>query len=90
MVQDLRHVLRLTQVMRHAAVPRAEGAFGARAGRVAVRIIVGVHAWRFVSPPHGPLLQDREKSKVLLNGSELTSTVHKQMYMNQYLIPGVS
>ncbi len=56
-VQDLSHVLRLTQVMRGGAVTWAEGALGAGAGRVTVSVVIRVHAGRFVPPPHRPPLQ---------------------------------
>lgn len=59
-VQDLRHVFRLAQVVREAAVPRAVGAFRAGAGSVAVGIVVGIHA-RGLEPPPQRLPLPNEK-----------------------------
>lgn len=50
-VQDLGHVLRLTQVVGNAAVPRAVRALRAGAGRVAVGVVVRIHPRRLVPPP---------------------------------------
>lgn len=69
-VQDLRHVLRLPQVVRDAAVPRAVRAFRAGAGRVAVGVVVGVHARGLEPPPQRLPLPEDTHSNLKLRESK--------------------
>lgn len=68
-VQDLRHVLRLAQIMGDATVPWAVRALRAGAGRVAVGVVIRVHPWWFVPPPQRLPLQEREEQKDILYDS---------------------
>lgn len=59
-VQDLRHVFRLAQVVWDAPVPGAVGAFRAGARSIAVGVVVGIHA-RGLEPPPQRLPLSKEK-----------------------------
>lgn len=50
-VQDLRHVFRLAQVVWDAPVPGAVRAFRAGARSIAVGVVVGIHAGGLEPPP---------------------------------------
>ena len=83
MVQDLRHVLRLPQVMWDASVPGAVRALRAGAGRVAVGVIVGVHPRGFVPPPQRLPLWEEDEGDVRLtvgnlNVHELNSAMREE------------
>ena len=82
-VQDLRHVLRLPQVMGDSSVPGAVWALRTGAGRVAVGVIVGVHPRGFVPPPQRLPLREEDEGDVrltvwILNVYELNSAMTEE------------